>query len=225
MITIKSIEELEKCCMEHTIAPFIEDYILADLMVMKTHLSPDYYDINQIDKYGPMVVVMSRKEFKKIDELIPTIKPSAFEYKEIVAVNHKHYANKLLYLFNNGESGIIVYVIHDFKDNARFENDIYVTSNAAKKLPDILIRRIIKMAKIAKIETRGKLDYLQVFEITNIGKSGELCIHVNHRQEQPNYSQDYYMPDIKVDDCKIFWISSYDEKGNEYSTIMLAEDY
>ena len=54
--------------MEHTIAPFIEDYILADLMVMKTHLSPDYYDINQIDKYGPMVVVMSRKEFKKIED-------------------------------------------------------------------------------------------------------------------------------------------------------------
>ena len=39
------------------------------------------------------------------------------------------------------------------------------------------------------------------------------------------YRNIYYLSDIKCDDCKVFWISSFDNEIGEYSTIMMAEDY
>ena len=172
-----------------------------------------------------MVVIVDENEFKHIDDKISTIEIDEYEYKEIVAINQEHYISKVCYLFNNGESGIIVYIMRKFNEKKMFDKNIYITSHAASVIPEKLLNFFKSMIDSSRKELNGVLDYLQVFEVKNIGEDGVNLLAVEHRQEEPNYNRIYYIPDIKCEDCKVFWISEEDENGFEHSTIMLAEDY
>lgn len=63
----------------------------------------------------------------------------------------------------------------------------------------------------------GKYDYLQVFELKQVGEDTQ---QIEHRQEVPEYNQVYQLRSINPIEQKIFIIDE-----GEYATMLLAEEY
>ena len=63
----------------------------------------------------------------------------------------------------------------------------------------------------------GQYDYLQVFELKQVG---EYTQQIEHRQEVPEYKQVYHLKSMDPIDQKIFIIDE-----GEYATMLLAEEY
>lgn len=71
------------------------------------------------------------------------------------------------------------------------------------------------------------VDYLQIFNITTEEREGQLTLIVHHEQEVPRIIQKEALL-FPTDDFiqeKIYVISDWDEKGNEYATMLLASEY
>ena len=94
----------------------------------------------------------------------------------------------------------------------------YITRGANEKLD--LRLQLILLSMIDKLNEEGKeLDYLQVFKVRKC-KEG---IVIEHSQEVPEYKEKYVidLENIEVNgNIKVFVIDD-----NEYSTMMLAEEY
>ena len=117
------------------VPPIIANAVIGDLLMMKEYIADDYYSTDEVDKYGPFVAVMTRDEYRKIEELIPTIEKDSYEYKDIVGIDDNGYITKLLYLFNNGESGIIIYVLSYFnKCKQKFAGKTFMTRGVKEKI-------------------------------------------------------------------------------------------
>lgn len=224
MIKIRNLKEYYK--LENQLPPIICSSIMGDLLMIERSCDEAFYNKDEVDKYGPLVVVLTREEYNGISTHIPSITKENYEYKEIVGIDDNSYYIKLLYLFNNGESGIIVYVLVHFNNvKRRFNGCTYTTRGINEKITNEVLGILIKLIEISRVELNDNLDYLQVFEIKQIGTEDEPILMVHHKQEKPGYSKVLYYPGISCDKCKIFWISEYDEEGYEHSTIMLAEEY
>ena len=59
-------------------------------------------------------------------------------------------------------------------------------------------------------------DYFQIFELENIGNMQ----HIVHKFEQSEYKMNYFIPTSKAVTAKVYIIDS-----EEYSTMLLAEEY
>lgn len=70
-----------------------------------------------------------------------------------------------------------------------------------------------------------KLDYLQIFELKSVEIEGENLQRITHKQEIPPYTDTKLASVENPVNGKIFVISSWDEKGEEYSTMMLSHEY
>lgn len=226
MIKFKSINEFEKMSNQDLVPPIIANAVIGDLLMMKEYIADDYYSTEEVDKYGPFVAVMTRDEYRKIEELIPTIEKDSYEYKDIVGIDDNGYITKLLYLFNNGESGIIIYVLSYFnKSKQKFAGRTFMTRGVKEKISNAELGYICKLIEIGRLELVDNLDYLQVFEIKQIGSEDTPIMMIHHKQENPGYNKVIYVPGIKCNNCKLFWISELDEEGCERSTLMFAEEY
>lgn len=226
MIKFKSINEFEKMRNQDLVPPIIANAVIGDLLMMKEYIADDYYSTEEVDKYGPFVAVMTRDEYRKIEELIPTIEKDSYEYKDIVGIDDNGYITKLLYLFNNGESGIIIYVLSYFnKCKQKFAGRTFMTRGVKEKISNAELGYICKLIEIGRLELVDNLDYLQVFEIKQIGSEDTPIMMIHHKQENPGYNKVIYVPGVKCNDCKLFWISELDEEGCERSTLMFAEEY
>lgn len=226
MIKFKSINEFEKMRNQELVPPIIANAVIGDLLMMKEYIADDYYSTEEVDKYGPFVAVMTRDEYRKIEELIPTIEKDSYEYKDIVGIDNNGYITKLLYLFNNGESGIIIYVLSYFnKCKQKFAGKTFMTRGVKEKISNAELGYICKLIEIGRLELVDNLDYLQVFEIKQIGSEDTPIMMIHHKQENPGYNKVIYVPGVKCNDCKLFWISELDEEGCERSTLMFAEEY
>ena len=226
MIKFKSINEFEKMRNQDLVPPIIANAVIGDLLMMKEYIADDYYSTEEVDKYGPFVAVMTRDEYRKIEELIPTIEKDSYEYQDIVGIDDNGYITKLLYLFNNGESGIIIYVLSYFnKCKQKFAGRTFMTRGVKEKISNAELGYICKLIEIGRLELVDNLDYLQVFEIKQIGSEDTPIMMIHHKQENPGYNKVIYVPVVKCNDCKLFWISELDEEGCERSTLMFAEEY
>jgi len=226
MIKFKSKNEFEKMRNQDLVPPIIANAVIGDLLMMKEYIADDYYSTEEVDKYGPFVAVMTRDEYRKIEELIPTIEKDSYEYKDIVGIDDNGYITKLLYLFNNGESGIIIYVLSYFnKCKQKFAGKTFMTRGVKEKISNAELGYICKLIEIGRLELVDNLDYLQVFEIKQIGSEDTPIMMIHHKQENPGYNKVIYVPGVKCNDCKLFWISELDEEGCERSTLMFAEEY
>ena len=113
MLKIKNMTDFEQSLLKEKLPTILIGSIHSDVILMTEQLDSEYYNEKQVDLYGPLVLVMTDEEFFNIEKIVPSIEKKNYEYKEIVAVSHEHFVNKLCYLFNNGESGIIVYTEYE----------------------------------------------------------------------------------------------------------------
>lgn len=226
MIKFKSLKEYEELRNQDLVPPIIANAVIGDLLMIKEYLEEDYYNEEDVDKYGPYVAIMTREEYKNIKVLIPSINKDSYEYKDIVGIENEGYITKLLYLFNNGESGIIIYVITHFNGcKQKFAGRTFMTRGVKENISDAELGYICKLIEIGRLELVDNLDYLQVFEIKQVGDKDTPIMMIHHRQENPGYNKVIYVPGVKCNNCKLFWISELDEEGCERSTLMFAEEY
>lgn len=70
-------------------------------------------------------------------------------------------------------------------------------------------------------------DYLQIFRLKTEVVNGKYILSITHEQEVPSYVNQlagiYQV--AKAINEKVYVISDYDEDGNEYSTMLLADEY
>ena len=83
------------------------------------------------------------------------------------------------------------------------------------------------------LKDKMDVDYLQIFEITTLEKDKYYKYQIVHKQEQPEYKNEFIyespMENYKFDnpilkDCKVYII---DDTGTEEgcTTVMLSEEY
>lgn len=91
----------------------------------------------------------------------------------------------------------------------------YITNGVHEQIP--LDLQLFCWQCYERVKVAGEYDYLQVFELKQIG---EYIQQIEHRQEVPEYRQAYQ---LKVNDTinqKIFIIEE-----EEYVTMLLGEEY
>ena len=99
-----------------------------------------------------------------------------------------------------------------------FENPKYVTRGIGHEIPAELQLELWIMIENLKMNGTIKLDYLQVFRLSNLdGKQ-----KIRHSQEEPEYCREYVVEfsGPPVGDAKIFVIDN-----GSYSTMMLDDEY
>lgn len=219
MLIIRNFNDFEKY--KNSIPEIILSNVAGEIYLFESMLNREYYDKDLIDEYGPEVLIIDRNEFENINKQKPLIKPNEYEYKEFVGLTKTHYFVKYCYLLNNGESGFLVYVINKLLNLSGYANS-YITSHAKEVLSDSIIAEILSIIEKTKMILNKDFDYLQVFDLKRLSND---IIKIHHYQEEPEFSRIYYLNDSTCIECKLFWISEKDENNEEYSTLMLAEDY
>lgn len=223
MIKLYTREEAKQYFHNNKTYSILTDLIFEDLNIIENCLSFEYQGRKEFRSH---ISILTNKEFLELDKYEPIIDKTMFEYTEYHIIQNQYVIEKSLYLFANGESGIILYIVHEIDNNdKRFKNNIFITSNAMKTIPIEVIVKMIELLEIAKIRLKDKLDYLQVFRIKRTTYNNKKCLEIIHTQEKPDYEYRTFIELVNIEDSKIYWISEYDIDGNEYSTILMAEDY
>lgn len=218
MLEIYSRQQLKELLRDNKIRSNIADMALADLIVFEMELNPSYYT----EDTKPEVVVMDLDEFQAFKAAHKNIETSCPEYVDIVHADKDTTITKSLYLMENGESGVVVYtIISKGKSEEMFTGEHYITANAESRVGKETIAKILEIIEEARVETDHRLDYLQIFELTQ--QEGGLLIR--HSQERPPHTKDHFFEGLRCESGKMYLISSNREDGSEYSTLMMAEDY
>ena len=112
-----------------------------------------------------------------------------------------------------------------------FRNKKYLTSGSINIMPCDLIFALFILIEILK--EKSDADYLQIFEITTLGKNQHFKYQIVHRQEQPEFKNEFiYESPMKdynynyqiLKNCKVYIIDDTEtEEG--CTTVMLAEEY
>ena len=104
-----------------------------------------------------------------------------------------------------------------------FENDRYQTRGVKESIP--LELQVIMWGLIDQASSAGEeLDYLQVFEIEEIGSSdGQKKIRIKHTQEVPNKQASYTVELVENGTLVSERIFVIDD--GSCSTMLLASDY
>ncbi len=105
-----------------------------------------------------------------------------------------------------------------------FNNPRYLTMGIETEIPGEL--QILMWLFIDQLKEKPDfvIDYLQVFDLKEV--SGEKNQEIIHRQEMPDYKEEYLLKTEKAVTTKVFVIdSNTDIPGESYSTMLLASEY
>ena len=96
----------------------------------------------------------------------------------------------------------------------------YFTKRVKEELPIEVSFAMIKAMENIEVTD---LDYLQIFKLEVLDKN---ILVINHSQEQPEYKFTYYITSEKeIYDRDLNGTKLYMIIENEYTTLMLAEEY
>ena len=103
-----------------------------------------------------------------------------------------------------------------------FKKNTVITRGINEKL-DIVI--ISTLWQLLQTENDRELDYLQVFELKNVGTKEEPMLKIIWSQEEPEYMAQYLLKGIHSDVEKVWVICNGEGTEDEYSTMLLPEEY
>lgn len=93
--------------------------------------------------------------------------------------------------------------------------EYYITTGIREQVPHEI--QIFCWQCYEQVKATDQHDYLQVFELKQVGEDTQ---QIEHRQEVPEYNQVYQLKSINPIEQKIFIIDE-----GEYATMLLAEEY
>lgn len=103
-----------------------------------------------------------------------------------------------------------------------FKKNLYITRGINENLPQKLINLL--WVKVQGVDNR-KLDYLQVFEFENKGTKDKPKLLVKWSQEVPEHTETFEVDNISTDVEKVWIICTAENTPDEYSTMLLPEEY
>ena len=103
-----------------------------------------------------------------------------------------------------------------------FEKNTFITRGINESLPLDIIT--ILWMKVQNTKNR-KLDYLQVFELKNTSSNGEQVVEVKWSQEVPEHTESFVIRGTTTSVEKVWIICSGEGTDQEYSTMLLPEEY
>ena len=105
-----------------------------------------------------------------------------------------------------------------------FKKNLYITRGINESIREDII--LLLWSLIHEHEGKRELDYLQVFELKTIKVNSGNVLSIHWTQEQPEWETTLYYPDIDIDiDTKVWVICSGENTDQEYSTMLLPEEY
>lgn len=113
MIKLKNLENFKSINTKCNIPKYIVSSIIGDLYLIENELDYSFINFEMIDLFGPQVVIVSKEEYKDLHKYFPSINKEQYEEKDIIGLDEYSYTQRIVYLFNNGESGIIIYVVNE----------------------------------------------------------------------------------------------------------------
>ena len=223
MLIYRDINQFENSSSKHEVPPIIANAVIGDLLMFDRYLEKEN-GVNIVEGiYIPSVIILSSDEFEKFT--VPTIDKNNYEYRDIVGISKEYFVTKYLYLYDNGETGLVIYVVTYFNKELKPNSDIYITQKVKQHIPTKIIQLLVESIEHRKKALLKDFDYLQVFNIKTENFKDVLISTIELYQECPEYKTCIYLIDEKIDDCKLFWIDDEDENGHTISTLMLAEEY
>ena len=103
-----------------------------------------------------------------------------------------------------------------------FRKNTVITKGINEQL-DINI--IFMLWELVQGEYARKLDYLQIFELKNVGTIAEPVLRIIWKQEQSEHIETYYVKGLFTKVEKVWIICSGEDTEDEYSTMLLPEEY
>lgn len=103
-----------------------------------------------------------------------------------------------------------------------FKNNTYMTRGVEATLSIKLISLL--WLKVQEVIDR-ELDYLQIFEFRNVGTPDKPSLEVKWSQEQPKHTELFFIKGEQTDVDKVWIICAGEGSREEYSTMLLPEEY
>ena len=208
MLVIKNQEDLRKH--QNKMPKSLFKSVEIDVKTIETE-----YD-NQSDLYGPLVVVMYKEDRESLYKMFPLIKELDSEDIETIEDTKNWCIKRELYLM--GDEGYVVYVVNDKR---MFQKNLYITRGINESLPRELIN--ILWLKVQEVKDR-ELDYLQVFKIEKMNTATP-ALKITWSQEVPNHEEEFTVNGLSTEIDKVWIICTGEGTVNEYSTMLLPEEY
>ena len=208
MLVIKNQEDLRKY--QNKMPKSLFKSVEIDVKTIETE-----YD-SQSDLYGPLVVVMYKEDRESLYKMFPLIKELDTEDVETIEETKNWCIKRELYLM--GDNGYVVYVVNDKR---MFQRNLYITRGINESLPRELIN--ILWLKVQEVKDR-ELDYLQVFKIEKMNTATP-ALKITWSQEVPNHEEEFTVNGLSTDIEKVWIICTGEGTVNEYSTMLLPEEY
>ena len=70
-----------------------------------------------------------------------------------------------------------------------------------------------------------ELDYLQIFNLENVGTKEESVLKITWKQECPEHIETHYVKGLYTKVSRVWIICEGEATDEEYSTMLLPEDY
>ena len=208
MLVIKNQEDLRKH--QNKMPKSLFKSVEIDVKTIETE-----YD-NVSDQYGPLVVVMYKEDRESLYKMFPLIKELDTEDVETIEETKNWCIKRELYLM--GDNGYVVYVVNDKR---MFQRNLYITRGINESLPRELIN--ILWLKVQEVKNR-ELDYLQVFKIEKMNTATP-ALKITWSQEVPNHEEEFTVNGLSTEIEKVWIICTGEGTVNEYSTMLLPEEY
>ena len=103
-----------------------------------------------------------------------------------------------------------------------FDKNIYITRGINESLPLGLVSLL--WMKVQNVKDR-KLDYLQVFDFKKVGTEEVPELEITWRQEVPSHEESFRIKWLTTEVETVWIICSGEGTEDEYSTMLLPEEY
>ena len=103
-----------------------------------------------------------------------------------------------------------------------FKKNTVITKGINERLDIVIIMTLWNL--LHSVDDR-QLDYLQIFELKNVGTKNEPMLRITWKQEEPIHMEQYYLKGVHTDVDKVWVICSGEGTDEEYSTMLLPEEY
>lgn len=103
-----------------------------------------------------------------------------------------------------------------------FRKNTYITKGINEELNPVIITKLWEKVQSAN---NRELDYLQVFNLRNIGEPNRPSVEVKWKQEVPEHHETFIIEGVNTDVDRVWIICTAEGTDDEYSTMLLPEEY
>ena len=208
MLVIKNQEELKR------LKKIVNKDVYTSLELDFNTIIEEYPNRDEVN--GPLLIVALEDEQDRLVKTYPLLGKLDTEDESVISENDNQRWERHLYLVN--DSGYVIYYLYEKK---MFRRNLYITRGINERVHPDLVR--VLWMKLQE-DTMRELDYLQVFRIEKVS-TDKPVLKITWSQEQPEHEEEFVVNGVECDVDKIWVICTAPGTDEEYSTMLLPEEY